>query len=203
MGDNERRIVGIVYLSRVSEVCAASIISLHHEIIVWLSSGSMSDRDDGVCRMAWSLRRCKRQARLTSESVSRDTHSAYLQLNPLCRWSASKLCAPNPSKGGKTWHSARSSISLRHEIIVRPSSRRMSDRDDGDYRTHGVFRDDANASAGASCRGCQDTIPTIADYPLDHIPLAHARLVLTPLNMTTRDRARPGSVRRVFENCSS
>jgi hypothetical protein len=83
MGDNERRIVGIVYLSRVSEVCAASIISLHHEIIVWLSSGSMSDRDDGVCRMAWSLRRCKRQTRLTSESVWRDTPLGISSAEPV------------------------------------------------------------------------------------------------------------------------
>jgi hypothetical protein len=139
MGDNERRIVGIVYLSRVSEVCAASIISLHHEIIVWLSSGSMSDRDDGVCRMAWSLRRCKRQTRLTSESVWRDT--------PLGISSAETRCAdgqrpnyahPIHREVARLALGRHSSISVRHEIIVRTSSRMMSDRDDGDYRTHGI-----------------------------------------------------------------
>jgi len=44
------RIVGIIP-SRASEAGAASVISLHHEIIVLLSSGGMSDRDDGACRM--------------------------------------------------------------------------------------------------------------------------------------------------------
>jgi len=45
------RIVGIVYLSRTSAACAASSFPRMHEIIVCLSSGSMSDRDDGVCRL--------------------------------------------------------------------------------------------------------------------------------------------------------
>jgi len=51
------------------------------------------------------------------------------------------------------------------------------------------FTTRSQSPAPGVLQGCQDTIPTIPNYPFDHISFAHERLLLAALNMPERDRA--------------
>ena len=175
------------------------IISLHHEIIVWLSSGSMSDRDDGVCRMHGASTMQKASPGLTSGSASRDT--------PLGKFSAEHVVPMVSVRTMRTQSIERwQDLALAAASVFPCVTRSLFGRLHVGCRTAtttsvervAFSRDEAKAQRRGVLQGCQDTIPTIADYPFDHISFAHERLLLTPLNMTERDRARPGSVRRVL-----